>query len=597
MTKLPPIQPLTFTMQKVALDAISANPANPRKHFDEAKLQELAASITAAGGILQAPGVRPLKVAGQTAPGKFVFIYGERRGRAAGLLKWKEIDVKVYDVDDVKAAELALIENLQREDLTPLERAAGYEDLHKKHGLSYDDIAAHDGVSRSAVYQTVALLSLSADAKKELADEDSPFTASHAAELAALPKEFHEQALDTALGGPFGDGPLSLRDFKQWISEEFMLDLAKAPFDTKDATLVPKAGACTTCPKRTGYGQMDLLAGKKAVDLCKDKPCFGSKSDAHLTRQAKAGKKVLSAEQAEEVFPQENGDFIAHRAGYVRADAKEAGAKKTFGEQVAPEQRVLAKVPGSGEIVELVPTSALPKPAKSESAVKREKDPEEARREREHKARGAIQVELINAMSKSKDVEIGTDLFLRAVGRGLSRSVQSEPTKQLCKRFGLEPEPGDDFREMFFDKIIDTLGGAPLRRAVLQLAYADSVPDFMYGGGLDDTLLAGAKMLRIDADKVEAAVRKELKEQGSAKTASKKAGEELAVKIAKVEAGTKLTPHQKAALISGLKSSAASKAKPVVEKVPTKALAAEAKRKTAKKKPAKKAKAKKGAKR
>ncbi len=118
---------------------------------------------------------------------------------------------------------------------------------------------------------------------------------------------------------------------------------------------------------------------------------------------------------------------------------------------------------------------------------------------------------------------------------------------------------------MFFEKVIDTLGGAQLRRAVLQLAYADSVQDFMYSGALDETVLAGAKMLRVDADKVEKTVRAELKNAISAKTASKKAGEELAAKIAKVNSGTKLTPHQKQALISGMKSSAAAKAKPAVE--------------------------------
>ena len=235
---------------------------------------------------------------------------------------------------------------------------------------------------------------------------------------------------------------------------------------------------------------------------------------------------MLTAEEAEEVFPDETADFISHRSDYVRADQKEEGSKKTFGEQVDAAKHVMAKVPGSGEIVELVPRSALPKPEKAASSPARAKDPEEAKREKEHKARGLIQVALVDEMSRAKDVRDGTDVFLRAISQGMSRSVQSEPSKQLCKRFALDPQPGDDFRQMFQDHIAK-LSGTELRRAVLQLSYADSVPDFMWGGDLSETLLAGAKLLHVDAKKIEANVRAtKSKRRASAKTASKKAGEE-----------------------------------------------------------------------
>ena len=238
--------PTPYTTQKIALDKISASPTNARKHFDDDELKALAASI-AVQGLLQAPAVRPSRAGGVAIPGVFSLIWGERRTRAAKLAGLKEIEVRVYDVDEVKAAELGLVENDQRVDLTPLERAAGYQELHKNHGLSYDAIADQVKKSRSSVYETVGLLGLDAEVKKALTDEE--LSPSHATVIAGLPKELHEQALDYALHGPHGDGPLSLREFKDLIATEFMLDLAKASFDPKDATLVPKAGACITCPK------------------------------------------------------------------------------------------------------------------------------------------------------------------------------------------------------------------------------------------------------------------------------------------------------------------------------------------------------------
>ena len=125
----------------------------PRKVFEESALAELASSI-AQHGVIQPIVVR------DTHTGFYAIVAGERRWRAAKMAGLTEIPVVVLDVDDAKAAELALIENIQREDLTPLETAQAYRDLMEEHGLTQEQVAEKVGKSRPAVANTLGLLTL-----------------------------------------------------------------------------------------------------------------------------------------------------------------------------------------------------------------------------------------------------------------------------------------------------------------------------------------------------------------------------------------------------------------------------------------------------
>jgi ParB/RepB/Spo0J family partition protein len=324
MTKLPsvPVTPLPYEYKTVALSNIELSKTNPRKHIDAAKLSELAEDMKL-HGILQAPVVRPKKAAGQVVINRYILIAGERRCLAAGEAGLKEIQVKVLDVDDAVAAELQLVENDQREDISALERAEGYHQLHKKHGLTVELIAAKVGKSRASVYETMKLLELKPEAKKALLEGE--LLPSCAALMTSLPDEVQADALDVALNGIYGSGRPSFRDFRDWIRDEFMLDLADAPFDITDALLVAAAGACTVCPKRTGAqaGQAELFSdekGKKAADLCRDKPCHASKVAANKTQAVakakEAGKPVLSAAESKAAL---KGD---HYSPWIRLDQK-----------------------------------------------------------------------------------------------------------------------------------------------------------------------------------------------------------------------------------------------------------------------------------
>ena len=153
--------------------------SQPRKHFDEASLAELADSIRE-HGIIQPLTVRKL------ASGYYQIIAGERRWRAARLAGLQEVPVIVMEADDRKAAELAMIENLQREDLNPIEEAAGFQSLMETYHMTQEEAASRVGKSRSAVANALRLLSLTPPVAKLV--EEGKLRRSRSGAAAPLPR-------------------------------------------------------------------------------------------------------------------------------------------------------------------------------------------------------------------------------------------------------------------------------------------------------------------------------------------------------------------------------------------------------------------------
>ena len=140
--------------QMLPIYKVEPNPDQPRRDFDEEELQALADSITE-HGIIQPLTVREM------GSGYYQIIAGERRWRAARLANLPEVPAVIIEADDKKAMELALIENLQRQDLNPVEEALGYQSLIQDYGLTQDDAAKRVGKSRPAVANALRLLTLS----------------------------------------------------------------------------------------------------------------------------------------------------------------------------------------------------------------------------------------------------------------------------------------------------------------------------------------------------------------------------------------------------------------------------------------------------
>ena len=160
------------------LQKVEPNPNQPRHRFDEEELQALADSISE-HGILQPLAVRKMD------GGFYQIIAGERRWRAARLAGLQEVPVVVVEADDKTVMELALIENLQRQDLNPMEEAEGYRVLTEEYGLTQEEAAARVGKSRPAVANALRLLALP-DEVRELV-EKGELSAGHARAILSLP--------------------------------------------------------------------------------------------------------------------------------------------------------------------------------------------------------------------------------------------------------------------------------------------------------------------------------------------------------------------------------------------------------------------------
>ena len=166
--------------------------SQPRKRFDDESLQELADSISQ-HGIIQPLTVRKL------SSGYYQIIAGERRWRAARLAGLQEVPVIVIEADDRKAAELAMIENLQREDLNPMEEAAGFQSLIESYHMTHEEAAQRVGKSRSAVTNALRLLGLTPSVRKLV--EEGKLSAGHARALVPLSPSLQESAANAIVSG------------------------------------------------------------------------------------------------------------------------------------------------------------------------------------------------------------------------------------------------------------------------------------------------------------------------------------------------------------------------------------------------------------
>ena len=220
--------------------------SQPRKHFDEASLAELAASIQE-HGIIQPLTVRRL------SSGYYQIIAGERRWRAARMAGLQEIPVIVMEADDRKAAELAMIDNLQREDLNPMEEAAGFQSLIETYHMTQEEAAGRVGKSRSAVANALRLLNLT-PAVRKLVEEDK-LSAGHARALLPLSPALQEKAAEAVTSGG-----LSVRQTEA-LAKRLAAEKKKAP-PSPPAGVDYAAEAQKELSSKLGRG-VRIVAGRK----------------------------------------------------------------------------------------------------------------------------------------------------------------------------------------------------------------------------------------------------------------------------------------------------------------------------------------------
>jgi ParB family transcriptional regulator, chromosome partitioning protein len=213
---------------RVPIESIQPNPMQPRSIFQFDRLEELAASIRA-NGIIQPLVVRRHQDAYQ-------IIAGERRWRAAKIAGFSDVPVIVQDVADSQLLELALIENIQREDLNPIETAHAYDRLHRDLGLSHEEIGRRTGKDRTSIVNTIRLLKLPKEVQALVANQR--LSMGHARAILALPTA-EEQIRVAETAAAQG---LSVRQVEATV-QEMTTDRPKSTATARDTKVDPNVKA------------------------------------------------------------------------------------------------------------------------------------------------------------------------------------------------------------------------------------------------------------------------------------------------------------------------------------------------------------------
>ena len=387
--------------QPAGLHTLCPSPTNPRKHFSEERMAEMIKSVSE-HGILQPLLVRvwPASYAWEGEMPLYEIVAGERRYRAAKAAGLPLVPVLVRDLSDQEVLELQLIENLQRQDLHPLEEARGFRELVDKHGYPIEKLVEKTGKSRSYVFGRMKLLDL--DEETQRIFEAGGLSASNALLVARIPTaKLRERAIREIKIGGFQGGEMSARQAANYVQNRCMKRLSDATFPRGEDHLIPGVVRCHDCRDRTG-NQAEMYDDVKSADVCTDPECFERKTATYVDREAKAalakGAKVLTGDAAKQVAP---CGTASDMRGYTRLDDKcyEDPDRRTYRELLGDSDTVLIEDVSKGTLVSAIPNKALAEKLKAAGIGKQkereEKDAEEAR---QIKAERIYRAQLIQAI-------------------------------------------------------------------------------------------------------------------------------------------------------------------------------------------------------
>jgi ParB family chromosome partitioning protein len=298
-------------LQTIAITQLQESKTNPRQFFDRKSMAELAASIKESG--IEYPLLVRVK------NGHHEIVDGARRFRAAQEAKLTTVPVIIRELTDQEALEVQVIVNDQRSDVHPLEQCAGYQRLQKEGSFTLEQLAQRLGKSVNYVAKRLQYASLIEPIRKIFFE--NKITAAHATLCARLTPEQQKEIMKWKWLGR-GETAESLRGD---IARQFFLILKEAPFDTQDEKLVPKAGSCVNCPKRTGFNKA-LFEDVTNADTCTDPSCFENKLRAFIKIQVGTHKDAVLL-------------TVADEHGSNRSQAKHLTAWAPAGNQNCPDTK------------------------------------------------------------------------------------------------------------------------------------------------------------------------------------------------------------------------------------------------------------------
>lgn len=502
------------TVIEISLSKVTAkgedNPRTETKNGSD--IQELTSSIKQ-HGVLQPILVRSVN-------GNYELIAGARRLQATKLAGLASIPAKVIEADDRTAAALRLVENLQRKDLNAIEEADGFSRLIKDHGYSAEEVAESSAKSLQYVRQRIKLTDLPKSAKEAL--RSGSISPAIGLLIARIPdQKLREKATKEILRAEqdWYGGPMNYKQASEHLQRSFMTDLKDAPFKTDDESLVPAAGSCLTCPKRSG-NQTDLFADV-AKDHCTDNACYNKKKKAHFDRLlAKAkerGATVLEGKEAQGI--QYGGKYIQLN-DRCWDDPKQRTYRQLLGKDTP--ERVVAKVhEGVQEFVskkEALDVLKNKGHAWAEERAKNVEHPKDdiKRKEKLELRQSAAQIAIDKIVSAAEKSDFKEPVW-RAILEQFFNWADNEPIDILRRRNLELPEKEWDASD-YLIKAAKDMKVPQLRGLLVEMVAQNGVPQSTYDLEYHDELKCMAEVYKVDLKAIE----KQLAKEKPAKKAGKK---------------------------------------------------------------------------
>jgi len=434
---------MTRTIRTLDLDQLIPDPDNERTEApDKEAIARLADSITL-HGVLQRLLVRPVN-------GRFMIVAGHRRLMAAQQAGLKRVPVEIRELDDDAARALQIVENLHREDVTPLDEAKAFERLRSE-DRSIGDVAALVGHTPRYVAQRLSLVNLAPDARKALAGRRIALGTANLLARIGNPK-VQREALRSVESD--ADSPISVARARRVIEENFELNLADAPFDPGDENLVKGVPSCMACPKRAG-NQPLLFEGADAEARCTDPVCFRKKARAAFRKKARelrADDQVVHAVKAsaEEFFVHGYSGPVLKDEWITPEQRASYETNLTWGKILAEELRAqesgtYVTHPDTGEVIRVFPRSKAMQVARAQGHAwagakkKRTRTKAEQRAAKEAQI-GRLVEEKVNEALRVKLDQVSLDERAAWLAEAILDSARCDSLRLTCSALGLKRE-------------------------------------------------------------------------------------------------------------------------------------------------------------
>ena len=509
----------TSEYRDIPVAALTESASNPRKRFNETSLSELAASFKTQGVLA------PLLVR-ELGESKYEVIAGARRLRAAKLAELEKVPVRIVKLTDAEAIEAQCVENLQREDIHPLEEALGFKSLLEL-GEPYNiaHIAARAGKNEAYIYGRLKLADLIPPVAEAFLKDQ--VTIGHALLIAKLQASQQQEAFAAAFRGMWtsqGNSQvlIPVRELAAWIESNILLQLASVAFDKQDETLVPSAGSCVHCPKRTGFNT--LLFADVRKDSCTDPNCFRAKVDAHIARTMENKPELVQISSA---WSTREGAPLG-RNRYVELQIKKPRANGSTAKQPAIQQpcdkmteAIVMDGGTRGQIVKVCadPNCRVHHPnTPSPQQAERERAEERKRIEKEKLAVTTRHRVLATILQRVSPPLKKADLL--AVAYHLIGHLSYSQVPALAKRHKVEAKKNSASAQELLVKRVSAYDEAELCKLLLEISLLDSAYQ-RFTASRGDVLMDAAKRYRVDTEKLQKAVAAEVAAKLDKKTKAK----------------------------------------------------------------------------